>query len=245
MFKTTEELKLETFRLLNLTKKMCLEGVVPEQTLTDFGLAFEAYLARLDNEAKSNAARLEETQKWSSICSDAYTHQQQLTHAACVSERETWSENHELKSRIRELEATNSQAEESREELKRMTDLRHCYERLACDYTKKSVELTEERDALRNRLQALEHANLACGDQLRTAHDLIKRQRGIISDLYRTKETFEVVPGTSAQSSDEKAIGEVLGAIQMPCQHSWRRLVAYPSGKDHQECIFCLKIEEA
>lgn len=235
MIKTTEELKHEMYSDLNRISRMISDGCVPKRVLPVFEDALEAYLERLHNEATSSAARLEEQIKWADICSSAYAHQQQLTHAACVSERETWAENHELKSRIRELEAFNSNGEAA--SLRDQVTIQELREDRA--------KLCDERDLMRNRLQALQSANAAAGEEYRAAQALIKRQREIIGELYMAKATRKVVPGTSSQSSDEKSVVEVLGAFQRLCQHSWRRLVAYPGGKDHQECIFCLKIEEA
>lgn len=189
MFKTTDELKGEMLEMLHVLAARTSTPTL----LRAFDTMLQDYLARLDDEAQSSAARLEEQTKWAAICSDAYTFQQQLTHAACVTERETWSENHELKSRIK----------------------------------------------------LLEQANEAAGYELREAHDLIRRQRESIGRLYMAKEERETAPGTSAQSSDEKAVGEVFGTIQRLCQHSWRTVHAYPSFKEQLECIFCLKIEEA
>jgi hypothetical protein len=41
------------------------------------------------------------------VLRDAYEHQKQLTHKACVSEREIWNTNREFSSQIRELETAN------------------------------------------------------------------------------------------------------------------------------------------
>lgn len=55
----------------------------------------------LPGEIESLIAQLAETQKWNGILSDAYAHQQGLTHAACVSDRESWEQVRELKQEAR------------------------------------------------------------------------------------------------------------------------------------------------
>lgn len=134
--------------------------------------------------------------------------------------------------------------ESLRQELSDMTRLRHCYETLAVDYTNKSVALTEERDELRNRLQAFEFANKACGEELRAASELIQRQREFIRTLYTSRKTRKTKGSTSAQSSCEKCSGEVLGAIPRPCQHSWRHTMDFLSGTSRDQCIYCLAFRE-
>ena len=104
--------------------------------------------------------------------------------------------------------------------------------------------LRQDRDDLRNRLQAFEFANKACGEELRAASELIQRQRKFIRTLYASRKARKVKGSASAQSSDEKAVGEILGAVQRLCQHSWRTVIAFPSGTEQKECIFCLKLED-
>jgi|GEM_PF-6367697 hypothetical protein len=72
-------------------------------------------------------------------------------------------------------------------DLEEMTRLRHTYERLACDYTKKSVDLekrlgamTEERDSIQLRLHAVDHAY---SEQQTKAHPCMVEEKGLHGDL--------------------------------------------------------------
>lgn len=72
-------------------------------------------------------------------------------------------------------------------------------EALRQEYEFMKAQLMNCRDAncgLQLRIHALEHAahvngqaNIAAGDQLRAAHELIQRQRGAIADMYMQKVT--------------------------------------------------------
>lgn len=105
-------------------------------------------------------------------------------------------------------------------------------------------EAKTERDELRNRLQAFEFANKACGEELRAASELIQRQRKFIRTLYTSRKARKTKGSTSAQSSKEVFPVEVLEALPMLCQHSWRTQFADLGGKIQKQCIFCLTIED-
>lgn len=99
--------------------------------------------------------------------------------------------------------------------------------------------LREERDDLRNRLQAFVFANRAAGEQLRAANELIQRQRESIKELHATKDDRKSVPGTSPQRSEENSPSAVLEALPMLCQHSYQYMHDVPSGELRPRCIFC------
>lgn len=106
MTKTTEELKREMYRELEHLKRPMVE-IARKAVMIGFEESFEKYLEALRQKAASLSASLTEVQKYGAILSDVYAHQQQLTHAACQSERESWGEIHDLKAKVRELQTQN------------------------------------------------------------------------------------------------------------------------------------------
>jgi len=126
--------------------------------------------------------------------------------------------------------------------------------------------IREERDELRNRLQAFSFANQSAGEFLQQARAKIKAQRQSIGQLKNERDNAEAnearlrkvlsdarkelselrksAGGTSGQSSVENSAESILGGVQRICQHSFRVYHAYPSGKLKSQCIFCLKIED-
>jgi histidinol-phosphate/aromatic aminotransferase/cobyric acid decarboxylase-like protein len=99
-------------------------------------------------------------------------------------------------------------------------------------------QLRQERDELRNRLQAFQFANQSAGEFLQAKSKKLKKARKELSELRKS------AGSTSAQSEKENVPESMLGPIQRICQHSFRYHHAYPSGKIESQCIFCLKIEE-
>lgn len=104
--------------------------------------------------------------------------------------------------------------------------------------------LRQERDDLRNRLQAFEFANKSAGDLLRDALATVKRQREFIRTLYASRKARKSKKATRIQSSDENAAETICGPLLSLCQHSWRDQFADLSGKAQKQCIFCQIIQE-
>lgn len=211
MTKTTEELKREMYKsLANLKGRIEINYSVKDvqRGADEFDNELEDYLEALRQEAESASARLGYLLKDQEIMRDAYAHQQGLTHAACADARDTWDQLTKAKVEIANLRSANDNGcrvlVTLQGELKEMTRLRGCFETLAVDYTKKSVDLekrlidmtanrdelarsnlasTEVRDQLRNKLQAFEFANKSAGEFLQEAQAKVKRQRQSIGQL--------------------------------------------------------------
>lgn len=126
--------------------------------------------------------------------------------------------------------------------------------------------LRQERDELRNKLQAFEFANKSAGEMLQAANEKIKRQRQSIGQLknerdnavhlakvrstqrdklaQQLQESRKDQGAASASDSTENDPESILRSVQRNCQHSFRQQHEFPSGKLQNECIFCLKIED-
>lgn len=108
--------------------------------------------------------------------------------------------------------------------------------------------LRQEQDDLRNWRQALEFANRAAGDELRAAHELIRRQREVIRTLYTSRKARK--PRTLAQirankgNASESICGPLPEYSLTVCQHLWMKRIDYPSGALTSQCIYCMKIQE-
>jgi hypothetical protein len=178
MTKTTEELKREMYRALADFKcRKCVAGVIVP-TFDELDSALEAYLEALHKDASAESARLTETIRYSAVLSDAYAHQQQLTRAACVSERKAWDEVYELKGQVRDANDSGFSV---------------------------LMDVRAERDELRNKLQAFEFANKSAGELLRDALATVKRQREYIRTLYVSRKARKNKGSTLAQSSTANA----------------------------------------
>lgn len=105
--------------------------------------------------------------------------------------------------------------------------------------------LRQERDELRNKLQAFEFANKSAGDLLRDALATVKRQREFIRTLYTSRKARKSKRATRIQSSGENASQSICGPLLSLCQHSWRDQFVDLSGKRQKQCIFCLTIQES
>lgn len=115
------------------------------------------------------------------------------------------------------------------------------------DFACKSVDLTDarlrktlqERDDLRNRLQAFEFANKAAGEELRSANGLIKGLRKTIDWLYIAQNDRESQGSTYAQDSLENAPETICGSKEsiLKCMHSFHPKVY--GTKDGLACIYC------
>ena len=135
------------------------------------------------------------------------------------------------------------------------TALEEYLEQLRQEYVRKSSQFknaiclledtTEERDELRNRLQAFEFANKSAGEFLQESRAKCKRLKEKLHEARKElSELRESAGSTSGQDSEEVVSEAILGPIQRICQHSFRVHHAYPSGKLESQCIFCLKIED-
>lgn len=95
--------------------------------------------------------------------------------------------------------------------------------------------LRQDQDDLRNRLQAFEFANKACGEELRAASELIQRQRKFIRTLYTSRKARK--PRTLAQikADKENASQSICGALPKACQHAYRTICG------SSRCVFCMK----
>ncbi len=119
------------------------------------------------------------------------------------------------------------------------------FSRMSADLTNAQIrKILQERDDLRNRLQAFEFANKAAGEELRKSQETIKRQREYISEMWGTSKASESNAGTSAQDSSGNVSETICGPLQTPCQHSFRNEYAYPSGKLQARCVFCMTVVE-
>jgi len=245
MTKTTEELKRAMYRQL---KNLEIAGFFGKEILDHLGSALEEYLERMRQDAKGEELRLTETIRYNAVLSDAYTWQQQLTHAACVAERDTWADNHELKSQVRELKEVRRVLVDSNDAGCRML-----------------MSLREERDELRNKLQAFEFANKSAGEMLQAANEKIKRQRQSIGQLKnerdnavhlakaRTTQRDKLAQQLQEARKDKGAASvsdsagndpeSIMRSVQRNCQHSFRHQYSFPEGILQNECVFCLKVE--
>lgn len=182
MDKTTEELKHEINQTLAFFQKLVDKRVIPDSTAELLPKLFGAYVAAIEGDAHAAALRLTETIRYNAVLSDAYTRQQQLTHAACVAEREAWAENHELRNQVRELLEANDNG------------------------CRVLMDLRESFDELRNKLQAFEFANKSAGELLRNAMATIRRQQKFIRTLYASRKARKSKGSTSAQIKRENAL---------------------------------------
>ncbi len=71
------------------------------------------------------------------------------------------------------------------------------------DLNVRLARMTEDRDDLRNRLQAFEFANKAAGEELRKAQETVKRQREYISEMRGTAKASEPQGSTSLKIRQE------------------------------------------
>lgn len=208
MIKTTEDLKREFYDLLGMVRSHTAHTV----TMRIFEESLEAYLARLGNDAECSAARLSEALKYSGILSDAYTHQQGLTHAACVAERESWSQIYDLKGQVRELLAANDNGCRALIELQNTS-------RIAGDQIRESNRLlAEARDTVKRQRQSIgqlkNDRNNAQANERRLKAELQKARKDL-------SELRKEIPGTSAQISKENAAESKSAALPVPfkCGH--------------------------
>lgn len=186
MTKTTEELRHEMFDLLGMVKHQTAHAV----TMRIFEESLEAYLEALRQERASLSASLTEVQKYSGILSDAYERQKGLTHAACVESRDAWGETYDLKRDVRELREANDNG---------------------CRFL---IRLQDERDELRNKLQAFEFANQSAGEFLQQARAKVKAQRQSIGQLKNERDNAQHALKVKT-SKLEKAIQELQEARQV------------------------------
>lgn len=149
--------------------------------------------------------------------------------------------NYSVKDMLRGVDKFEHTLEDYLEELRKDLDF-------ACklaDLTDARLRKTlQERDDLRNRLQAFEFANKAAGEELRKSQETIKRQREYISEMWGTSKASESDGSTSAQYSTGNSPETICGAFPTVCQHSFRNEYAYPSGKLQSRCIFCTMVRE-
>lgn len=117
--------------------------------------------------------------------------------------------------------------------LESLIHLRNCYERLACDYTTKSVKLAEERDELRNKLQAFEFANKSAGEMLQAANEKIKRQRQSIGQLKNDRNNAQSLAAVNYEKY-QKARIELSELRKAQCstsgQSCWEKLLCATCG---------------
>ncbi len=104
--------------------------------------------------------------------------------------------------------------------------------------------MTQERDIIRNRLQAFEFANQAAGEELRKSQETVKRQREYISEMCGTAKASEPKPSTLAQDSEGNVSETICGPFYGQCQHYFRTQYAFPNGKLQKQCVFCMLIVE-
>ena len=174
MTKTTEELKRAMYDQFARTVKALQTTHNKNYKLSRLETALEAYLEALRQDARAEELRLTETIRYNAVLSDAYSHQQALTHAACVSERETWTQIHELKAEIKRLQDANDRGNAaSLQDQATIQNLKNANDH-GCRVL---VQLQEERDELRNKLQAFEFANKSSGEFLQESNRLLKEAR--------------------------------------------------------------------
>lgn len=207
MTKTTEELKHALYEKLKLSWEFISPHGVGGRRMTEFEDSLEDYLEALRKDAMSESQRLTETIRYNAVLSDAYAHQQGLTHAACVEARQAWDETYELKSKVQGLSDAN-------------------------DYgCRVLMKLTEERDELRNKLQAFEFANKSAGEFLQEARAKVRTQRQSIGQLKNERDNANF--REKVQSSKlEKALQEL---------SELRKAVGGTSAQSSQVCIACSK----
>lgn len=229
MIKTTEDLKREMHETLNAFRMYAVTVETLEQ-------AFEAYLGRLSNEAECAAARLAETAKYSGILSDAYSHQQSLTHAVCVAERESWNQIYDLKGQVRELLAANDNG------CRALIDLQNT-SRIAGDQIRESNRLlAEARDTVKRHRQSIgqlkNDRNNAQANERRLKAEL-QKVRKYLSELRKE------LPGTSAQSSGLSIHKSICGGMAIgshtDCVHPFQnvRWATRENGANYYKCGLC------
>lgn len=124
---------------------------------------------------------------------------------------------HSERDRLRhDVQFAEARVEEIEKSLADMTRLRHCFETLAVDYTKRYVDMKQERDDIQLRLHAVDHAyneqqtreNTLLRDTLQRnaeAMETIRRQREFIRTLYTSRKARKGKGSTSAQSERENS----------------------------------------
>lgn len=96
----------------------------------------------------------------------------------------------------------------------------------------------EERDELRNKLQAFEFANKSAGELLRDALATVKRQREYIRTLYISRKARKGKGSTSAQSSAGNGCKAGCGGLAAIPAVNLGSKCAHSAGPDGN-CIFC------
>lgn len=233
MTKTTEELKHDMYLKFKELDSHALINEKSWRLCKDFESLMEAYLESLRQEHERLVHVNAATQHHSEILSDAYTHQQGLTHAACTEARETYDQLLESKEIIQRLHDQNEEG----------------YSAL--------TKLRAEHDELRNKLQAFEFANKSAGEFLIAAREKIQRQRQSIGQLKNEKHNIQaaansyqekyqkarkelselrkMVGSTIAQNRKENATGDELKRFEagVSCSHEFKGLGRF------LRCIHC------
>lgn len=100
--------------------------------------------------------------------------------------------------------ALESHLEALRVEHKKSTERELFLEALSSGFAEQRDLACQQRNELRNKLQAFEFANKSAGELLRDALATVKRQREFIMARYASPETRKGKGSTSAQSEQER-----------------------------------------